>query len=264
MANTSINSKQSSGAGGLPIPKVNLSGNFNEQVVKVQHSSGTNAYNLYRYPTVTVMDLSDEQIEKGVYVEMLHYRTAKSLRPQFGQSREAAYVVPAPQINGVNPMSGIINGATRGGGYQDLADRPNLYKVTAHGEQIQVWEYLRNRHVFDTLAYTDATGNLSYQQVLVPTLRRRAFNNRSNSTFGYSGRYRPYYFTFRYVMVDEETGYPISGPESARIKLAHKVHPFKRNLQQSGVFGFTVNDIDPLFSVDQMACWFETRLPGTN
>lgn len=249
---------------GLPAPKVQLAGFQGVKTQNVQYGAGAGVYELWRYPVVSVMDLTDSQIEQGVWVEMLAYRPHKSpsARDIYTNAREAGYVVPAPQIGGVNPLAGLGGGRTRGGGYTDLADRPNHYKVLAHGQQVEVWQYLHNRHYLRPVIYSNSSGGQSIIDLLHPTTNYRSSNYQPGITFGYQGRYRPYYFCFRYVMLDSATGDFVSGPLSKIVKLTHKVHPFKRNYTQSGVFGRTVNDIDPLFDVSQMACQFETRTPG--
>ena len=256
--------------GGLPAPKVQLAGIESVKTQTVQHSKNTGTYVLWRYPMVSVMDLSPAQIEQGVYVEMLHYRPHKSpgTRDAYTNSREAGYVVPVAQIGGVNPLAGIGSGWTRGGSYNDSADRPNHYKVVGNQQQVPVWEYLHNRHDFMGVNYNNTAGTQSFVNLLCPTANKRYGNYQPGKTFGYAGRYRPYYFCFRYIMFDDKANNWVSGPLSKIVKLTHKVHPFVRDYQASALIGRQANRIDPNFVVtpvtfvNDMACQFETRTPS--
>lgn len=248
----------------LPLPKLRLAGGDQTELTKdIEHTSGSATYRLKKYPTITAMDLSQEQIDKGVYVEMLHYVPHLSPATYRTHSKHAGYIVPVGQIGGTNPLLGIGTGWTRGGSYTDLADRPNHYKVSNINEVLPVWEYLKNRHVLRSVNYNDApTINSSSINLLIPTQRIRTAGVKATGTFGYSGQYRPYYFAFRYIMFDEKSNNWISGPLTRVVKLAHKIHPFSRNMTVTASQGMAYNDIDPLFNADEMACWFETRLPG--
>lgn len=255
-------SHSASSSGQLPTPKVQLVGTVDTASQTVEHSNGTGFYNLRRYPIVSAQDLTQTQIDQGVYVEMLHYRPHKSPTTAETNARESGYVVPVAQIGGVNPLAGIGSGWTRGGSYTSSADRPNHYRVNAQNEQIPVWEYLKNRHFLFAVSYQNTANVQASVNLLIPTTNWRYANYAPGRTFGYSGRYRPYYFCFRYIMFDEAENQWVSSSLSKIVKLAHRVHPFRRDYAQSGVFGQTVNSIDPNFNVGEMACWFETRLPG--
>jgi len=94
---------------------------------------------------------------------------------------------------------------------------------------------------------------------------RRARNHASNypgKAFMYSAKYQPYYFMFRYVMKDKTDDRQwVSGPWSRVVKMAYKEHPFNVDAQASAIIGRQVGTVNPLLNVDEMQCWFETRLP---
>lgn len=258
MANTSIQAQNGS-VGGLPVPLVKLNSNttqFGIHPVKIEHSNGTDSFFVYRYPTVTAVDLTQEQIEKGVYVEMAHYTRGKSPSRNIDKT-ESGYVVPAPQIGGANPLG---NKWTRGGQHMDPADRPNHYRVTAQNELIPVFEYLKNRHVTMSIGYYDTTGNIQYVSLPVRRARNHA-NIYPGTAFMYSGRYQPYYFKFRYVMWDDEANNFVSGPWSRVVKLATKVHPFQVDAQASALLNRQVGVLSPMLNTTEVQCWIETRLP---
>lgn len=260
MANTSIQAQNVS-TGSLPVPVVKLYTNhplFGAAPASIEYDSGGGSYQLFRYPVVSAQDLTEEQIEKGVYVEMAHYIRGKSRANYNLRKNEAGYVVPAPFIGGVNPLDGRW---TRGGVHVGSGDRPNHYLVTAQNEQIPVFEYLKNRHTLRTVNYIDTTGIIQGVKVLTPKQGIRNNGYTPGKAFMYSSQYRPYYFKFRYVMFDEVSNQWISGPFSRVVKLAHDQHPFNVDAQASAVQGRQVGNVSPLHQEEVMRCWFETRLP---
>lgn len=258
MSQTSLTG-QTTSSGGLPVPLVKLNTNttqFGSHPLKIEHSNGSDNFVVYRYPTVTAVDLTQEQIEKGVYVEMAHYTRGKSPARNTSKS-EAGYVVPAPQIGGINPLG---NKWTRGGQHMESADRPNHYQVTAQNQLIPVFEYLKNRHAWMNVGYYDTNGNI--QNVVLPV--RKARNHASiypGTSFMYSARYQPYYFKFRYVMWDDEANNFVSGGWSEVVKLATKLHPFQVDAQASALLNRQVGTLNPALNPAEVQCWIETRLP---
>jgi len=260
MANTSIQAQNGS-TGGLPTPKVKLVTNdstFGAHPVNIQHSDNAGTFKLYRYPTVVANDLTEQQIEDGVYVEMAHYVRGKSPSAYNTNKNEAGYVVPAPWIGGINPFNGDW---TRGGHHNGTGDRPNHYQVLSINEEIPVFEYLHNRHIEKSVGYYDISGIPQWVVLKI----RRARNHASNypgKAFMYSAKYQPYYFMFRYVMKDKTDDRQwVSGPWSRVVKMAYKEHPFNVDAQASAIIGRQVGTVNPLLNVDEMQCWFETRLP---
>ncbi|HNG96894.1 MAG TPA: hypothetical protein PLW93_01330 [Candidatus Absconditabacterales bacterium] len=259
-----------SSSGGLPMPKVRLQHGTQAQPFAVVdwYKYGGNAtggqYKLFNYPEVITMDLTDEQIAKGVWVEMLVYNRGKSQYPD--GNNDSGYKIPVSHIGGVNTLGNLD---TRGGtqtfiGAGPLAvDRPNHYKVTDRNQVIPVWEYLHNRMSQVGIAYNDATtGSTNYAGCLtVSQGMRNSGSNLPNNRFGYSTRYRPLYFKFRYIMLADDGYSYISGPLTPTIKLAQKEHPFDYNAVKSTQYGYTVNDLNIGASPDEAQCWFETRLP---
>ncbi|MGL4977951.1 MAG: hypothetical protein ACRC5G_08045, partial [Cetobacterium sp.] len=87
MANTNINIfKNTTGGAGLPIPKVKLLTEGN--TVQIEFDRGTSLFTLKKAPIVTVQDLTQEQIDKGVYLEMLYYkRSGRSVKRDINGAR---------------------------------------------------------------------------------------------------------------------------------------------------------------------------------
>ena len=221
-------------------------------------------YKLFNYPEVVTMDLTDEQIAKGVRVEMLTYNRGKS---QYASTtnEDSWYKIPTSYIGWVNTLGNLD---TRWGIHNFVwvwplaVDRPNHYQVTDRNQVIPVRQYLHNRMSQVWIAYRDITNNTSYTWALtVSQWMRNSWPNYPWSKFGYSSRYRPLYFAFRYIMKADDWYSYISWPLTRVIKLAQEEHPFIYNADASNILWYTANDLNPSATQDSARCWFETRLP---
>jgi hypothetical protein len=199
----------------LPIPKLRLqnddgAGNNNVPIdwyVYAGNATGGQS-SLFHFPEVVANDLTQEQIDKGVYVEMLMYRRGKT---RTNSANEAGYIVPAPWIGGVNPLG---NKWTRGGdssihvsmgGGVLAVDRPNHYQVTSQNQVIPVWQYLNNRFTRYMVKYRDSAGLDQVLECSCPSSRLKSVMYSPGGRFGYSAQYTPMYIAFRYVMWDEDS-----------------------------------------------------------
>jgi len=214
-------------------------------------------YKLWRFPQITATDLTQEQIDKGVYVEMAHYRKVKH---RYNRDKGGGFVVPAD--NSTNPF---INTHYRAGkAYKtDGTLMPytyNHFRVSTINETVPVHKYLENRHMSYPVLYHDVTNNQQMINCLLKTGRIRN-DYYPGKTFMYSGRYTPYYFKFRYVMLDDNGQPTISGPWTDVVKLAHREHPFTPDPVASATFGRQVGKINPSYDMGHMQCWIGTRLP---
>ena len=215
MSSSYINTQ--GGSSGLPIPKLRLN-SFNQADVKqtvsikkydYANNASSGSFELVNFPEIITTDLTDEQIAKGVYVEMLHYSKGKSNADYIYTSGitgktykgdlENSYKVPISWIGGVNLFDGKW---TRGGrctvthlgGVVDLTvDRPNHYKVSAHNEVIPVWKYLNNRLCEIKVNYRDVNANITALNCVTPVAGLANYPGRVGRHFGYSAKLRSYY-----------------------------------------------------------------------
>ena len=268
MSSSYINNTSSSG---LSTPKIRLNHNSNgvSQFKTIEwYNYNTNTvggvFNLYNFPEIVAVDLTDEQIEKGVYIEMIEYKKGHNNNSYINSQTDSAYKVSPSWISGVNLFDNMW---TRGGkqtisnGSLLAVDRPNHYKVTSHNQVINVWEYLKNRHSKIDVLYRDVLGNQQQLTCLCPSSRLRGYSKYPSSRFAYSGMYRPFYFAFRYLMYDDVTKKFQTGGITRVIKMTHKAMPFEYNQVASGINNVPCCDISADFNVDEMKCFFETKLP---
>lgn len=260
-----------SSSGGLPIPKVRLSSwnpktdNF-ATIDRYKYGGNTVGwqYKLFRFPEVIAMDLTQDQIQKWVYVEMLSYHRGKT---KYSLNADSAYKIANSWIWWANPLptastrSGQSNIHTNMWWWPLLVDHNNHYQVTAHNEVIPVRQYLHNRMCQFPVWYRDDNGVHSSVTCLVPAQWLRRFTNTPWNRFGYSSVYTPYYFKLRYIMRNDDNTDWISWPTSQTIKLCQEEHPFQFDTVASTTYNSTCVTINPATNPDLARCWFETRLP---
>lgn len=275
MANTDLNFTAS--WSGLSMPKVRLA-SWNTttwQTVTIDwYKYWGNVvggqFSLFRYPEVVTQDLTDEQIEKGVWVEMLTYHRGKWFASV--KNTDAAYKVPSSRVGWVNTLQQEVGGTIDSRGWTShihwnmwgwllAVDRPNHYRVTARNEVVPVWQYLNNRMSVYDVAYNDATNNWNSIGCLCPSQWIRRFANYSWSRFGYSAAYTPFYFRFRYIMKDENGFWFISWPMSPIIKMTQDNHPFEFDAVASTNYWATCLNLNPLATWKEARCTIETKLP---
>jgi hypothetical protein len=258
MANTGIdfNSEKI----GLSTPKVRLQSHTAQSIEYVDLNSNSvgGTLKLIEYPEVVAMDLTQEQIEKGVYVEMVHYKRGRCAS-RF-KNEDSSYKIPVSWIGGVNLFQGS---STRGGAHYSAApnallgvDRPNHYKVNAINEVIPVWRYLHNRLHKSTVDYIDTLGNFNSTSIFTHDNQFKKFGR----SFMYGANYTPYYFAFRYVMQNDD-GTFTTGALSRVLKLCTDQFAFIVDGKQSAILGRQVGSVHPFFNNDVFRVGWETRLP---
>lgn len=249
MANTGTGFSVNSG-GGLSMPKVRLSCDGSKNIDYHDGNSTVGVITLIEWPEVIAMDLTDEQIEAGVYVEMIHYTRGKGQNIN-GNNRDSAYKIPVATNN---PFA---NTPTRGGIHGGAAVRFNHYKVMSKNETIPVWEYLHNRLRALNTNYRDINNN--GQSLSVKSYNpnyRYKFHGRAKM---YAASYSPYYFAFRYITKNDD-GTFTSGAITRVIKMQNEDFPFIVDGVASATFNRQVGYINPLFNEDLFRCQFETKL----
>jgi len=219
----------------LPTPFLKLSNNntsietFNSSIV-----------DLVNEPVISTNDLSFEQINHGVWIEMLVYR--KKRKSYNGSSFKKGYVIPPDwtwdSINnvGINslqqellilyPTKTIMN---RGGETQNVyQSRPNHYKVTGNTQSINLGYYLNGRFFYKDIEYYLPDGSINVINLPIPVSRNQQYG--FGKRFCYDGKLIPTYLKFRYIMFDPDfnngKGRFITGPLSSTIKITLETFPF--------------------------------------
>ena len=265
----------------LPVPKVELlsyepgsvivGSSYPDVTVEWFDKANNNAggtLTILKAPYVVTMDITDEMITQGVFVEMVYYRG------RHGNGKKS-YVAPAPYISGANPLETLYGNLntrcgihTTGAGPTPVPlgiDKPNHYQVTGRNETINVYEYLNGMFTLAPVKYRDTTGTTQTQSCPVPVSKQTTHFDNPSSRFAYSSNYSPLYIAFRYIMRDSGAnggnGAFISGPLSHPIAVAAKYHPFVQDPLTTATVGLPTCTIHPLFNSGVLNCWHVNRLP---
>jgi hypothetical protein len=271
------------GGGNLPVPKVWLH-ETNETELLDLYDSATGGSQpeqafLCAPPVVTAMDLTEDMIGTGVWLEMVVYKRKYTKRAIIdgnpvilGKKNKRGYVIPPGWDGTQNTLMADlgINASTRGGELTDVTvRRPNHAKITSVNETIPVWQYLHNRFTVVGINYRNALGSIQDIDIAHPVQRRKVYGTMPSGRFSYSPGYTPMYIAFRYIMYNESSRSFVSGPLSRVVKVTLNRHPFILNQAATVSVGKPCCDIsefytgefgDP-FAYKRLKCMFETKLP---
>lgn len=260
----------------FPVPKVSLLDDATITSWDAVTNAPGSTITLYRAPYAVAMDITNEMIEKGLWLEMVIYRKrARSGKVGINQKRNGgAYLIPTPYVNGVNTLEASIGNplSTRGGIHyiKTLSspfiapfgmDRPNHYQITSVNQTINAYEYLNGRFMLENTGYRDASTGTDISSPCMVDISRRRRGELLGSRFGYSSKYSPMYIAFRYITRDNNSNTFISGPLSRVVKIAASVHPFIQNPAATITYGKAAVDLNPAYNTNEMTAWFETKLP---
>jgi hypothetical protein len=288
---TSVTVAIGGGGGGgvgisLPVPKVFLRGGT--ALIQALDASTGGQFDdilyLHKYPLVIGNDLTQELIDTyPIYVEMVHFkRKSKGKHPKsayvvepdlrFNEDGDRTWNVAWPQNFFTRNQSpswspgGVPYYAESTPGVPVLLNRPNWYRILQVNEQIPVWQYLNSRFYGANVAYRNQDGNDSDIDTIVPVYgSKNTSKNVATNRYPYSSIYTPLYVAFRYIAwvssANGGLGQIVSGPLSRVIKVVHKDFPFKYDYNASGIFGVPCASISDKYSMTELQCFFETRLP---
>jgi hypothetical protein len=251
----------------LPVPLVklqttSLGGGSNVVTLNSNNTVGSNI-KLINPPKIITQDLSQEQLNHGVFIEMVQYKMKSGSGTQ-NKSKGGGYIVqPLMEDDG---FGNITNGLqtrimtyygktinNRGGiqTYRDstppfttiplIVPRFNHYQVSDVNEVVQLDEYFKGRFGYTFVTYYTGGTSPFYgilNNVPIP-YTNKSKNNRQKTKSGnsgtpyqlcYNGRLTSLYVAFRYLMFDpysnEGKGKFIEGPLSKTIKVTNKFFPF--------------------------------------
>jgi hypothetical protein len=250
----------------LPVPLVKLQTTFtgsgsNVVTLNTGNTVGSNV-KLMNPPKIIVQDLSLEQINHGVFIEMVQYKIKGG---KITNSTGGGYIVqPLMEDDGLgNIINGLQNrimtyyGKTinNRGGIQTYSDggspgstiplivpRMNHYQVSIQNEVVPLDDYFEGRFSYRTLEYySGATtppfyGKLNNIPIPNTNAQKNVKQKKKSGILGipyqmcYKGNLTSLYVAFRYLMFDpysnEGKGKFIEGPLSKTIKITNRFFPF--------------------------------------
>lgn len=255
----------------LPVPNIKIDFNNQSPLISIfdkttNSEDPTYKINLSKFPLLHPQsDLSQNQIDKGVWLEMLIYRRrAKKTPTSSSNNAKGGFVIPnswdaGSQLNffkeeilGLYPNFGSLK--SRGGNscysYIDKSNFPFQRILQPLGvNRINHWRinskdtynlipYLYNRFLRTNCSYLDETNGGNTLAITCPSSRVGTFTNFSDQATGryHPQRYEPkmtnMYIKFRYLMVNEAyltdstQKQFITGPTTETIAIIPMTRPF--------------------------------------
>ena len=258
----------------LPAPKVLIiAGGSNivtlstldTQTTGYGNGTGPN-FNLISHPEILPMNITQSQIDAGVWVEMVYsskMRGKKSSSGNWVQSR--GFKAFNSWVDGENTLTNDIISLnpgttpvfnTRGGvSNQQNINRFNHYRVQSSNSKVNVSQYFYGLFTYFNVNYSWPNINETVQitaECLIPSFRfTKSSSQHSGRRYFYSNAYTPLYVKFRYIMWNPEAnsgkGDFISGPLSETIKLSQPVQPFIGDFERSQINNRAIGDINPYY-----------------
>jgi hypothetical protein len=245
----------------LPVPLVKLQTTFTGSGSNVVTLNGNNTVGsnikLMNPPKIITQDLSLEQINHGVFIEMVQYKMKGGSGTQ-NEFKGGGYIVQ-PRMeddgfgnitNGLQTRIMTYYGKTinnRGGiqTYNDgsttplIVPRINHYQVSIQNEVVPLDDYFEGRFRYTFVEYYSGITSLGILNN-VPTphtntsknVKQKIKSGNSGTPYKlcYSGTLTSLYIAFRYLMFDpysnDGKGKFIEGPLSKTIKVTNKFFPF--------------------------------------
>ena len=243
----------------LPVPLVKLQSFFlgggSDVVTLNLDNTVGNDVKLINTPSITTQDLSQEQIDHGVFVEMVQYKMKGGT---LNNPKGGGYIVqPRMEDDGFGNITNELQnrimtyyGKTinNRGGIQTYYDTPGLtiplitprmnhYQVQDINESVDLTDYFKGRYTYTRIKYWNGT-DVALSDVPVPfTNKSKNVNTKIKSgnsgtpyRLCYTGNLTSLYVAFRYLMFDPYSnngkGKFIEGPLSKTIKVTNKFFPF--------------------------------------
>ena len=233
------------------------------------------------FPIITTMNVTQTQIDAGVWVEMVYYRSARGRKNTAGEYvTEKGFKIMTSKVDGINTLTEeIINlypeytpkFRTRGGTHRDInMNIYNHFRVESSSQSISVIQYFNGLFSYSSVAYNETLsyGNYPDATCLIPAMRSTQWHG-FGRRFGYEGRYKPLYVKFRYIMwnpqANENAGDFVVGPFSETVKIASPVQPFLVDFNQSVLTGESKVTLNPEYHEgdgnQRLRCWIEANTP---
>lgn len=276
MSGTSAYTQGQAGGITLPAPNIQLAqpsdarfANANPTGLTYTVTTDGTKLHMHRMPLLTVMDVPEEAFELDLRLELLWY-TKRSLRANGGNVsgyKHPSHSLPNAPFSptGAAPIASVLpTSRFRGGGWRQVgANTVSEWSVSKNTQRFFI-DTLGLFYSPDIIRYNDAGGGAGLS-MYIPSCKSASGSGYSynRNGFGYSSRFRPNYFRFRYSVQDQnDERARVTGPVSQTVVMAPAVHPFVPDLVETQAQGVTVLSINAGFRPDVFNTWFDTRLPG--
>ena len=277
MSGSSASLNSSGGAGGgLPVPYIQLASAleqkltaYNPNAAGFMVSADGTKLGFITMPIFTAKEIPEALFEKDLRLEVLWY-TRKSLKAKGGSSRGYVHPTHTAGLSSESPTGGapvaptLPNSRFRGGQRNIFDGFVSEWSVTKNGQRFFI-DGLGKFFQVQSINYINGAGvSQANVQAFVPTnVAANGGQSPNPSGFGYSARYRPNYFKFRFSIQDpSDPRARITGAETGVFVVAPAIHPFVQDVAASQAAGHTVNKINTGYDATRFNVWRETRLPS--
>lgn len=262
-----------SSASGLPVPSVTLAdmsdgmyAAYNPNGASFTVSADGNKLFMERMPLFTANEIPQELFAQDLRLEVLWY-TKKSLRANGGGGGKYVHPTHTAGINNETPTGGapvaaqLPRSRSRGGGR--ASGHTTEWSVTKIGQRFFI-DSLGLFFAKASVNYIDVTGNGNSVTAYIPANKSANGGYSANQNgFGYSAKFRPNYFKFRFSIQDpNDPRARITGAETDTFVMSSRVMPFVQDAAASQAAGQMRRRINSVYQPDQLNTWLKTRLPS--
>lgn len=246
----------------LPVPTVRLISSESELVPTLNDNNTVgNDVLLKNAPVIIVDNLTQEQLDDHVFIEMVQYKKKRGRKNDLGyyNSKGGGYVVqPRIEDDGMGNYTNVLQERimnyygktiTTRGGIQTKSTSPgvstplavnrgNHYEISYLGQVTNVFSYFYGKFTYIPLQYINSSGSGAIvSNVPVPysnfnkSIKQKIKSGNTGTSYKlcYFGNISSLYVAFRYLMFDptanDGKGQFVEGPLSQTIKVCNQYFP---------------------------------------
>jgi hypothetical protein len=243
----------------LPVPTLKLEALHSGNTILVSTLNSDNTVGpdvkLINPPIIIVDNLTQEQLNDHVFIEMVQYKKKKGRKNHYNPKGGGYVIQPRMEDDGFGNTINVLQQRimyyygktilTRGGIQTDCltnlplaVNRGNHYEISYMNQITELVSYFYGRFTYINLEYINSTGIQTYlSNVPVPytnwqkSVKQKTKSGNTGTPYKlcYFGNMSSLYIAFRYLMFDPEAnngkGQFVEGPLSQTIKVCNQFFP---------------------------------------
>jgi hypothetical protein len=262
---------------GLPVPRIYLVApnkarvGANPAAVTYTVAIGGEKLQMQSMPYLSASEIPKELFDRDLRLELLRYSVKKGStaqkRGRSGYKHPTHLVTDGPAWlghSGATPVAPSLPTSKHRGGSSASGLRMTTEWAIASADSSFLIDTLGDFYYPSLVSYFDTVGNNPQLAVHIPSDTASRGYSAPRQVFGYSPKYRPNYFRFRFSVSDPtDPRNRIVGPYSETVVMAPSVHPFIQDVAATQTLGRVAVKVNSNFNPLVYNTWLETRLPGT-